>query len=177
MDPDGVIYRYREIYGWGGKENLGSREYATEVAKRINQIEKGEIEDGAVFRLNPADSQIWAADGHEQSIYDSFAKEGVLWTPSKKGPGSRINGWDVCRQRLATKTFKVTSDCTHFLRTVPGLMSDDKDWEDIDTEQEDHAADEWRYSMISRHRPTGPDKSKDIINPLSFAHLTRKPGR
>jgi len=177
MDPDDTIFRYRELYGWGGKENLGTREYANEVAKRVRGIEKQEIRDGAVFRNNPADSQIWAGEGHEQNIADRFAARPnkILWTPCSKGKGSRVNGWDICREMLAKVRFKVTSDCTHFLRTVPSLIADSCNWEDVDTEQEDHCGDEWRYSMVSRHFSTR-NKEKEEIDPRSFDHLTRKPG-
>ncbi len=41
--------------------------------------------------------------------------------------------------------FKVTSSCSNFIRTVPMLIHDETDVEDINTDQEDHAADAVRY--------------------------------
>jgi hypothetical protein len=39
------------------------------------------------------------------------------------------------------------------IRTIPALQHDPARPEDVDTESEDHAADEWRYACMSRPRP------------------------
>ena len=39
----------------------------------------------------------------------------------------------------------VFNTCSDWIRTVPTLMRDDKNVEDIDTTSEDHIADETRY--------------------------------
>jgi hypothetical protein len=44
----------------------------------------------------------------------------------------------------------VLDSCKDFIRTVPGLQYDAHKVEDIDTEGEDHIADEWRYFCMSR---------------------------
>ena len=36
------------------------------------------------------------------------------------------------------------------IRTIPALQHDPARPEDVDTESEDHAADEWRYACMSR---------------------------
>jgi len=75
------------------------------------------------------------------------------FSPSKGGKGSRINGWAVCNEFLHSGRFKVFANCEHFIRTVPELQRDENNPEDVDTEMEDHVADEWRYSLVSRgHR-------------------------
>jgi hypothetical protein len=40
--------------------------------------------------------------------------------------------------------------CEDTIRTLPTLQHDDTDPEDLDTEAEDHAADETRYAAMSR---------------------------
>ena len=40
--------------------------------------------------------------------------------------------------------------CRAFLRTVPALLFSGSEVEDLDTHQEDHAADECRYFCMSR---------------------------
>jgi hypothetical protein len=40
--------------------------------------------------------------------------------------------------------------CKDSIRTIPALQHDDGRPEDIDTDSEDHAADEWRYACASR---------------------------
>jgi len=43
-----------------------------------------------------------------------------------------------------------TEDCTDSIRTIPAAQHDDHRPEDIDTAQEDHALDDWRYAANSR---------------------------
>ena len=42
------------------------------------------------------------------------------------------------------------STCSDSIRTIPKLQHDPKRAEDVDTNSEDHAADEWRYACMSR---------------------------
>ena len=41
-------------------------------------------------------------------------------------------------------------NCPEFIRTVPNLVYDEKNVEDVDTTQEDHIYDECRYVLMSR---------------------------
>ena len=55
--------------------------------------------------------------------------------------------------------------CTASIRTIPVLQHDAKRPEDVDTESEDHAADETRYACMSRpwlkKKPDPYDRSVD----------------
>ena len=42
------------------------------------------------------------------------------------------------------------SSCKDSIRTIPVLQHDVAKPEDLDTEAEDHAADDWRYACMSR---------------------------
>jgi len=150
IDPDGIIYRYKELYGWGGEPNKGTSESVSQVARRMQAIEEPERSKGIVFRRNPADPSCWYSKGEGITITELFRDSGFTWTPAKGGSGSRINGWNVCNQRLHDLEFKVFSNCKHFIRTVPMLQIDESRPEDLDTNMEDHVADEWRYALISR---------------------------
>ena len=44
----------------------------------------------------------------------------------------------------------VFNTCRDFIRTIPTLQYDEHRPEDLDSEGEDHAADEWRYMCMSR---------------------------
>ena len=69
------------------------------------------------------------------------------------------------------------SNCTDSIRTIPMLQHDENRVEDVNSDMEDHAADEWRYACMSRPyvRPkpvseTGPkywheQPSKDLFFP------------
>lgn len=172
-DYDGVIYRYRELYGFGGKSNTGTREQASEVARKILDIERDEANNGIVFRNNPADSAIWSEDGHTQTIASMFRADGVGWTAVKKGPRSRINGNAVIVDALKNGKFKVFETCKHFIRTVPVIPADPNNFEDVDTAAEDHAWDEFRYSLVTWHNVGKKGKAKPPPKPGTFDWLTR----
>ena len=42
----------------------------------------------------------------------------------------------------------VMANCRDWLRTVPIISRDERNWDDIDTDEEDHAADETRYMCM-----------------------------
>lgn len=171
INPQGVIYKYRELYGDGGEANVGTRETPQQVAKRILELDAAEREQGVVFRSNPADPSIWNNDGREETISSLFTQGGVDWMKAKGGAGSRVNGWQVLNQRLVDGTFKVFSTCKHFIRTFPLLMHDKNNAEDVDSEGEDHAADETRYSIVSRHKYIDPDVPRVKPRPGTFEWL------
>lgn len=148
VTPDGALYRYRELYGYGGEDNVGSREHADEVARKVAQIER---EAGEYDLIGPADTQIWTA-GRDTgpSVAETFQSYGVNFVRADK---NRENGWDQCRYRLSVdpKTgprFFVSPHCKHFIRTVPIQVHSETRPEDLDTDGEDHAVDEWRYACM-----------------------------
>jgi hypothetical protein len=65
-----------------------------------------------------------------------------------------MGGWDQLRSRLVGQEGKPMIYCfsTHAdsIRTIPALQHDPARPEDVDTESEDHTADEWRYACMSR---------------------------
>jgi hypothetical protein len=76
----------------------------------------------------------------------------------KRGP---MSGWDQMRSRIVgllddkgrpigVPMLYVFSTCSAFIRTVPVLQHDPAKPEDLDTESEDHAADDCRYACSSR---------------------------
>lgn len=44
--------------------------------------------------------------------------------------------------------FQVFDTCRHFIRTIPNLVYDESNVEDIDTTHEDHIYDECRYVLM-----------------------------
>jgi hypothetical protein len=77
--------------------------------------------------------------------------------------GSRKYGWEQFRKRLQYAKavsceelglFIFRGRCEQFKRTVPALPRCEKDLDDVDTEAEDHVADEARYMIRG---PVGGD--------------------
>lgn len=151
VDYDGVIYRIMELYGCTRTPNEGVKWAPDKQFQEIARIErehpwlKGKQIHGV------ADPAIWDAS-RGVSIAEIAGQYGVLFTP---GDHERIAGWMQCHYRLqfdenGYPRMYVFSNCKGFRRTVPGLMYDEHKPEDLDTDGEDHIADDWRYFCMSR---------------------------
>ena len=153
----GDLIRFHEWYGWTGKRNEGVKMLPGAVAQGIIDREEDMDLRGRV-RPGPADHNIFTNDSGPTA--DSIMREkGVTWEMAVKGPGSRKAGWEVMRQLLAQARPEpghnarekpgmfVCDRCAQFQETVPNLSRLDRDMDDIDTEAEDHIADETRYRV------------------------------
>ena len=148
--PRGALVRYREWYG-ASAPNVGLKLTAEQVAKGIREREAGETITYGV--LDPA---AFAVDGGP-SIAQMMAREGVHFRPADNKRVSQrgsLSGWDQMRARMigsdGVPMLYVFDTCRDFLRTVPALQHDRDRAEDIDTDGEDHVADEARYGCMSR---------------------------
>ena len=158
----GSLIRMAEWYGCTGKPNEGLKMTATAVAAGILERERAM---NISVRPGPADSAIYAVTD-DVSIGQNMEKAGVFWTMADKKAGSRKNGWELIRGRLEASAngddkpgIYVMDNCRDFIRTVPPLPRDSRDPDDIDTEAEDHIADEVRYRCLAPKRET-------IVEPL-----------
>jgi len=59
----------------------------------------------------------------------------------------------------------IFNNCRDFIRTVPGLVYDQHDAEDVDTDGEDHIYDEARY--FAMEKPIAPRDNKKNPKPYS----------
>lgn len=182
IDYDENLYRYREWYGCKeGEADVGLKMVARDVAEKILEIEGPEK-----IRYRIADPSIWGPTPrprkHEtigNSIFEDMAGEGVYFL---KANNDRLQGKHQCHERLKLipdiddstgevlnerPRMFIFNDCEHFWRTVPMLQADSKNVEDVNTDQEDHIYDEWRYACMAK--PISPRKV-ERIPPGSFAH-------
>ena len=155
--PKNAIVRYREWYG-AKSANIGLKLTAEEVADGILKREKG---DDIIYGV--ADPACWKVDGGA-SIAERLIKKGVRF---RAADNSRINGWDQMRQRFVGEDDEpmiyVFDTCLDSIRTIPLLQHDENKPEDLDSEMEDHAADDWRYACMSRpYQRIGKKRSKPV---------------
>ncbi len=178
----GDLYRIAEWYGWNNKPNEGNRMLAVDIAEGI--IER-EVSWGWYGRVKsgPADTSIFDVENGKSIAIDMAQPvrlasgkkyRGVHWTRADKSPGSRKTGWEQMRRALAAAVRKdgrprehpglfIFNNCVHFLRTVPVLPRSDKDLDDINTEAEDHIADEIRYRIRARGNRIGSGKTSGMF--------------
>ena len=170
VDHERRMYRIREYYGCNGTPNQGVKMEPTQVAREIKRIEREDpnLKGRTIHRVG--DPAIWGTQGTE-SIGDLMERERVYF---EKGNHDRIDGKMQVHHRLkfdgdGVPMLYVFSTNKHFIRTVPNLVYDEKDVEDIDTDGEDHIYDELRYvCMENPIAPTLPKASEvKPYDPLS----------
>lgn len=168
VDHERRMYAIREYYGCTGTPNQGVKLEPGEVARRIKQIEADDpnLRGKRIHRIG--DPAIWMSDGTE-SIGDLMSRERVHFD---KGDHARISGKMQLHHRLAMTDgipmLYVFSTCKHFIRTVPALVYDETDVEDINTEGEDHIYDQCRYVCMANPiaAPVRKEQPKREWSPL-----------
>lgn len=148
IDQAGRYYRIREFYGCKGTPNQGVKMTPQEIAARILEIEKTDInlKDKKIYGV--ADPAIFE-ESNGNSIANAMAACGVFWS---KGDNTRLAGKMQFHYRLAfdengIPMLYVFSTCRDFIRTIPNLVYSENRVEDIDTDTEDHIYDEARYAL------------------------------
>lgn len=170
--PRGALVRYREWYGCGTEPNTGLKLTAEEVADGI--IKRQASDEG--FAYSVADPSCWKVDGGP-SIAERMLKRKVLW---RRADNQRINGWDQMRSRFVGvdgEPMIYTFDtCVHSIRTIPLLQHDENHPEDLDSDMEDHAADDWRYACMSRPwvKPEPSTEAARFDTDLTISEIIRR---
>ncbi len=165
IDYEGRAYLILQLYGCTGVANEGLKWHAQKVFSEIRRIEnehrwlKGKQITGI------ADPSIWSEDGGEPII--AAADRNQIYF--QKADNSRIPGWMQVHYRLAfddegKPMVYFFNTCTHAIRTLPLLQFSKTNPEDLDSSQEDHFADSFRYFCMSR--PIKPTR-KTVVKRVS----------
>jgi hypothetical protein len=141
LDSEGNVWVYREHYATG----LDYDQHATEIAKRS---------EGERYSYSIIDSQAFAQDGYGETAVEIYARYGV--TGLIKSTKDRITGWNIVHQFLRwdekkLPKLRIFSTCTNMIRTLPSLICDPDNPEDVYKFGEAHAADELRYMLHTLH--------------------------
>ncbi|HUT96346.1 MAG TPA: phage terminase large subunit [Candidatus Paceibacterota bacterium] len=137
LDHGGNVWVYREHYATG----LDSDQHA----KRINELSEGEEYKYTVYDSS-ADSKL----GLPETTAEVYFRNGVsLNIPSSK---SRVMGWDTVHRYLrwderTEPKLKIFNNCVSMIRTIPALIHDKINLDDVDMNGESHAADDLRYFL------------------------------
>ena len=175
----GDVYRIAEWYGWTGRPNEGLRLLGEDIAKGVIERElnmglHGKVHpgpaDGSIYDVENGNSI--AASMLKTVEVNGRKYPGVSWIRADKSPGSRIAGWEKMRlylrnakmQHPLNEEGKPIRDkllpreypgmfafniCKQFIEQIPVLPRDEVKPDDVDSESEDHIADEARYKLLS----------------------------
>lgn len=181
IDSDGRKYRFSEWYGWSGSPGQGLRiadaEIASGIIKREQIMGLTDVDerlglkvynqriqrlcDPTCFNKKPD----YRGGGQMPSTAEVFMNEGLILNP---GDPSRALKYRQFHEHLrvprdendnvnGVPMLQVYASCNHFIRTIPALILDENNIEDIDTDSEDHVFDEACHIMMQR--PVKAEKS------------------
>lgn len=175
--PDELI-RYREWYGCEKKPD------GTSIPNKGIQMDNADIARGILAREAKGENIVWRvadpsifARRGAPSIAEDMAAAGVTFSAANN---DRVQGW---RQMLARHNGMdgrpmswVFDTCTDSIRTIPYLVNDAKRVEDLDTEGEDHCADDHRYGFMSRpwSAPVIQQEKPRAMDEMTFEELMAK---
>ncbi len=151
IDYEGRAYLILQLYGCTDVPNEGLKWHPDRIFSEIHRIERehkwlrGKVIDGV------ADPSIWDASRGE-AIIEAADRHYVYFS---KGDNKRIPGWMQCHYRLAFDDEGLPmvyffNTCKAAIRTLPLLQYSSINPEDLNTDQEDHFADSFRYFCMSR---------------------------
>jgi len=172
--PRGCIVRYREWYGMQpGKPNVGLKLHADKVGEGLALREAKDPKlVGGVF--DPSAFQEDGGPPISDRINSELIKAKLV--PFRPADNKRVplrgamGGWDQMRGRFVgdedgSPMIVTFSTCVDSIRTIPALQHDPLKPEDLDSDMEDHAGDEWRYACMSRpwiRKASKDEKPKNI---------------
>ena len=160
--PRGCLVRYREWYGMK-KDAHHQPIYNTGLKLDAETVGLGIVErisKNETVGVSVLDPSAFSQDGGA-SIAERMMKVMNNSPVFRRADNSRVpkrgsmGGWDALRARLigeeVDRPMIVCFDnCIDSIRTIPALQHDSNNLEDVDTDGEDHAGDEWRYACMSR---------------------------
>lgn len=177
VDFDGRLYRILELYGCKRGQNgldvanEGVKWAPEEIFKTVAQTERTHpwLRGREIYGI--ADPSIWDKS-RGTSVAETAESFGVYFEP---GDNTRIAGWMQVRYRFAfdergIPMMYIFSNCKGFIRTVPALLYSKTKPEDLDTEGEDHIADEVRYMCMAH--PIAPQRAVKGASPVIYDPLS-----
>lgn len=171
--PRGAIVRYREWYGSKNPALDGQRGLkltADQVGERLVTIEKHDpklsygVLDPSAFNADKAPSGHFVGPSIAERINDKLEAAKLIGfhradntrvsARDSKDRHGAMSGWDQMRGRMVGRDGRPMiycfETCVASIRTIPAMQHDPSYPEDVDTNSEDHAADDWRYGCSSR---------------------------
>lgn len=145
-----------------------SKTLPSDVAKHIAKETVNILKryPGSRIGKSVGDPAMWGTDsGTGESIAQTFRRSGVSLL---EGDNQRVLGWSRVREWLAIAPdgipwLTISPSCRYTHRTLPALIIDKNDPEDVNTRSEDHAADTIRYGVMARPSPIVLTGSSRIV--------------
>ena len=167
---DNKVFMYDELYGTEKHPN----EWAIDIHSRSKDVVMS-LGDPSMWAKNP---MTW--NSPDRPAYTDASIANALigephnpWVKNlQPANNTRVNGWMKIAEMLHDKKFFVIKGrCPNLVRTLPLMVRDEKNPEDVDTTLEDHAMDALRYLVNHLSVPAKP-KPKLNKEQQKFKELT-----
>ena len=164
VTPDNRVFCYRELYG----TEKHPRDWGQEIMNMTGDKEIFmSLGDPSMWARNPMS---WNASHTPMHTDKSIATALGEYVPNLvPANNSRVIGWRNMAQLMHHKKgllpnfFIIDKACPNLARTLPEMIRDDKNPEDIDTTLEDHICDAVRYSLTHIQAPAKPAPKKPAL--------------
>lgn len=146
VTPLGRVFVYRELYT--------SRRSPKELASDILAMSPS----GEHYAYIAASPEIWGkrveTDNGGETIQELIQQGLGDRVTLRKANNARVPGWLKIREYLSDAPdgypwLQFSPNCANSIRTIPGLIHDDKRPEDVEGASEDHCGEALRYSVMS----------------------------
>jgi len=169
VSPDGVVYRYRELWGSGMSYTQVAEEFVSMTGPR-EKLQYGACDPALWSKKGERDDTLSGAEVFARRVGDLTGKQPLLI----RAENARITGWGVVREYMRpflgqddkiTANLQIFSTCFEMIRTLPEQVHDSKNPEDMAKRDGDDCADELRYALMSRPKPayTPEEREKKIF--------------
>lgn len=172
-----VKYVIREMYTTNGVPNQGNQMHHIDQARMIRDIEENDPNLRGRKITGFCDPAIFD-ESRGMSIANEMAKPPnyVVW---QKGDHSRYAGKMQVHYHLAFNEdgyshLYIFNSCKNTIRTIPSLVYDDTNVEDINTDGEDHIYDALRYGLMSNQIAPQRNYADKIDPSLDFDPLNQR---
>lgn len=84
-----------------------------------------------------------------ESIADQFMDQGILMEPASN---DRLGGWEIMKKWLSLAPdgypyYQIAENCRYLISSLPSLIYDEHKVEDLNSDGDDHGADQARYKL------------------------------
>lgn len=180
VDPyTGELYTYDEY--WAKGQSL--RYHAAQIALRVANEPKIDM----IIYPHDMHRRFSKEDADFETMIDTFKRhlteeldklkkpKHLRFDKAVSGPNTRVMGWNLMREALAEPWWRITKDCKMLIQTLPYLIHDEKNPDDVQECDEDHWAEASRNGLVHIKRsPTETKGNKYEFKKKPQRRMTRK---
>lgn len=157
VSPDSVVYRYRELHGPGMSYTQAAEEFVA-LTPENERLDYGVCDPAIWAKKGENDDLLSGAEIFSRRVRELTGRDPRLI----KADNARVIGWGMVREYLRpykkdnkfTANLQIFTTGRELIKALPEQVHDDRVPEDMAKQDGDDPADELRYALMSRPRPS-----------------------